>query len=56
MSLTVRMLQTRCGSEDGFMLRYYFCGEIYLLPDLLAWRFLQKGWACLSPDSSPDHP
>lgn len=43
--MTVKMLETRRGSEDGFTLRVYHKDETYRMGRTLACRFLVNGWA-----------
>lgn len=43
--MLIKMLQTRRGSPDGFIVQRYYKGETYDLPELLARRFLNNGWA-----------
>lgn len=43
--LRVMMLETRRGSEDGFVVRRYFQGKVYDLSMELGVYFLRKGWA-----------
>lgn len=39
------MLETRRGSEDGFIVRCFEAGGEYDIADSLARSFIQRGWA-----------
>jgi len=43
--MRVRMLQTRRGTEDGFVVRLYQAGRDYHITDYLAKRFIASGYA-----------
>jgi hypothetical protein len=42
----ILMLETRRGSEDGFVVRRFEKGRHYDVADLLARMFIRFGWAC----------
>ncbi|MDB2415493.1 hypothetical protein N9W34_06950 [Rickettsiales bacterium] len=41
----IKMLETRKGTEDGFTVRQFRCGEIYEIRDGLARSFFAAGFA-----------
>jgi hypothetical protein len=43
--MLVKMMQTRRGSEDGFLLKLYEEGRVYDMAHTLACRFINQGWA-----------
>ena len=43
--MIILMLETRRGSEDGFIVRYFEAGRHYDIADSLARYFIQKCWA-----------
>lgn len=43
--MKIKMLKTRQGSEDGFIIHNYVKGNEYDLADTLATHFLRNGWA-----------
>lgn len=47
--MRVRMLATRRGSEDGFVLRVFYIHRVYETTRLLGGRFIQAGHAELYP-------
>lgn len=47
----ILMLETRRGSEDGFVIRRFYRGAHYDVADTLARAFIREGWARACPDS-----
>jgi len=43
--MRIAMLETRRGSEDGFVVRRFEQGRIYDVADMLARTFIRAGWA-----------
>ena len=43
--MKITMLETRRGTEDGFLVRRYHEGETYEVTHALAVVFLRQGWA-----------
>ena len=43
--MKIRMIQTRLGTEDGFIVREYKCGTEYEIVEHLAKYFLNAGFA-----------
>ena len=41
----IKMLQTRKGTEDGFVVRQFYKGETYLVREGLARYFFAMGYA-----------
>lgn len=53
--MQVRMLETRRGTEDGYVVRRFDKGETYEMGAFLAHRFLVNGWARLTVDMTKKH-
>lgn len=51
--MLIKMLETRRGSEDGFVVRRFMQGETYDVADSLAKRFLNDGWAYNAEPEAP---
>jgi hypothetical protein len=49
--MRVRMLETRRGTEDGFVLRLYEAGGIYDMADFQARCFIAEGRAIAMPET-----
>lgn len=43
--MQITMLETRRGSEDGRIVKWFHMDETYELADMLARSFIAKGWA-----------
>jgi len=43
--MRIRMLDTRYGSEDGFVVHRYLQNKEYDVLDSMAQFFIRKGWA-----------
>jgi hypothetical protein len=41
----IRMLQTKKGTEDGFIVKQYYAGQKYIVKDSLARYFFSLGYA-----------
>ena len=41
----IKMLQTRKGSEDGFVVKQFYAGSIYQVRESLAKSFFAAGYA-----------
>ena len=50
--MRILMLETRRGSEDGFIVRRFDAGQTYELAQMLARRFIRRGWAIEHPQST----
>lgn len=50
--MKVRMLETRCGTENGYTIRRYYADEIYEIADGLAQSFLAAGFAVRLPNDN----